>query len=189
MPQVSVRNRLVEHAEDVFRRKGFGGASIQDITQAANVPKGSFYNHFDSKQDLAVEIILRHARTIDLSTLEADGSALERLHEHLIARLEHIRASGIEFGCLLGNFASESITAGERVRAAVHDVLVSWAGSVSVTIAEGQTAGEITTDRPASALAAFLLDWLEGATLRAKIADDHGFLTDEVGIALRALRA
>ncbi|MFC9289092.1 TetR/AcrR family transcriptional regulator [Streptomyces sp. NPDC057052] len=39
-------DRLIKHAEDVFRRKGFHGASVQDITRAAGVPKGLFYNHF-----------------------------------------------------------------------------------------------------------------------------------------------
>ena len=57
MPQRSVREQLIEHAEDVFRQQGFSAASVQDLTVAAGVPKGSFYNHFASKQALASEIL------------------------------------------------------------------------------------------------------------------------------------
>lgn len=189
MPQVSVRNRLVEHAEDVFRRKGFSGASIQDLTQAANVPKGSFYNHFDSKQDLAVEIVARYIRAVDFSALAGNGPALERLREHLVFQIECVRAYGSQFGCLLGNFSNDGLLAGEKVRTSVHEALALWAATISLTIQEGQAAGEITTSRPAAALAAFLLDLLQGATLRAKVSGDDTFLADEIGIALCALRA
>ena len=37
----------------MFSKSGFNGCSVQDITECAGVPKGSFYNHFDSKEALA----------------------------------------------------------------------------------------------------------------------------------------
>jgi len=188
MPQISVRERLVDNAEHVFRRKGFNGASIQDVTEAAGVPKGSFYNHFRSKQDLAVEIVLRYARATDYSILEGQGPALERLRRHLTAQVERIRSSGIEFGCLLGTFASDGANAGEKVREAVREALDSWTGAMTATIADGQASGEITTAWSAAAMAAFLLDLFEGATLRAKTAADHAHMAEEMSIALEALR-
>ena len=39
----------------MFHTRGFNGCSVQDIVDAAGVPKGSFYNHFDSKEALGVE--------------------------------------------------------------------------------------------------------------------------------------
>ncbi|WP_046733266.1 TetR/AcrR family transcriptional regulator [Streptomyces humi] len=188
MPQISVRERLVDSAMDVFRRKGFSGASIQDVTEAAGVPKGSAYNHFRSKQDLAVEIVLRYARAADHSILEGQGPALERLRGHLIAQVERIRGSGIEFGCLLGTFASDGANAGEKVREAVREALDSWTDALTATIADGQASGEITTARSAATLAAFLLDLFEGATLRARTSADHVLMAEEVNIALEALR-
>jgi AcrR family transcriptional regulator len=56
-----VRERLLEAGVATFRQRGFNGCSVQDITEAAGVPKGSFYNHFESKEDLfeaAVEDVL-----------------------------------------------------------------------------------------------------------------------------------
>ena len=73
MPQRSVREQLIEHAEDVFRQQGFSAASVQDLTVAARVPKGSFYNHFASKQDLAREILIRYVRATDTSMLACPG--------------------------------------------------------------------------------------------------------------------
>src|SRR5258708_4888280 len=47
-----VRERLLEAGVATFHRLGFNGCSVQDITEAAGVPKGSFYNHFESKEAL-----------------------------------------------------------------------------------------------------------------------------------------
>ncbi|MGC0379717.1 TetR/AcrR family transcriptional regulator [Streptomyces sp. SAI-229] len=188
MPQPSARNKLLEHAEAVFLRKGFNGASVQDITRAAGVPKGSFYNHFASKQDLAVEIVQRYARGTDLSPLKGNDSAVGRLRAYLLGELERTRTTGVEFGCLLGTFASDSATAGDRVRQAVGEALASRTNSLARTIGEGQTAGDITASRPARVLAAFLIDALEGALLRAKTTVDQSIAAEEIDIALDALR-
>ncbi|MEU2228106.1 TetR/AcrR family transcriptional regulator [Streptomyces sp. NPDC018347] len=189
MPQVSVKNRLLNHAAEVFRRKGFHGASVQDITTAAGTPKGSFYNHFDSKQQLAAEIVHRYAQATDFSALHTDRPALERLHTHLIAQLDRVRETGMRFGCLLGSFAGDSTTAGEEVRRNVQRALTAWADQISLTIEQGQATGEITARHPAPVLASFLLDVLEGAFLRAKPWGEHTAAAEEIGIALDALRA
>ena len=47
-----VRERLLEAGVQTFSKSGFNGCSVQDITDAAGVPKGSFYNHFESKEAL-----------------------------------------------------------------------------------------------------------------------------------------
>ncbi|GLX09470.1 TetR/AcrR family transcriptional regulator [Microbispora sp. NBRC 16548] len=189
MPQVSVKNKLVESAEDVFRRQGFNGASVQDITSAAGVPKGSFYNHFESKQALAVEIVRRYARGTNFAVLSGDGPALERLRGHFVAMVDRTRDTGVEFGCLLGTFASESSSAGDQVRTAVREILEDWTEDVARTVREGQEAGEITSARPARTLAAFLIDSFEGATLRAKTIGDQSVVAEQLEIALDALRA
>ncbi|MFF8593853.1 TetR/AcrR family transcriptional regulator [Streptomyces sp. NPDC015220] len=183
-----MRDRLVEHAEDVFRRKGFHAASVQDLTRAAGVPKGSFYNHFAHKQDLAVEVVHRYVGATDVSDLDGDGPVLERLRRHLNRQNERIAATGVEFGCLLGTFADDGTAAGERVREAVREALAVRTGALAAAIEAGQAAGEVTGRRPAAALAAFLIDVLEGATLRAKARGDQSSLAEEIDIALDALR-
>ncbi len=47
-------------ALEVLHRKGFSATSVEDITKAAKVPKGSFYNHFKSKEELAIVALDRY---------------------------------------------------------------------------------------------------------------------------------
>ena len=45
---------------DTLHTFGFRGCSIQDITEAAGFPKGSFFNHFVNKEDLAIDSLRRY---------------------------------------------------------------------------------------------------------------------------------
>src|ERR1700761_9011819 len=60
MARPSLREKLATSAVDTLHTHGFRGCSIQDITEAAGVPKGSFFNHFENKEDLAIDALRRY---------------------------------------------------------------------------------------------------------------------------------
>ncbi|RBQ18797.1 TetR/AcrR family transcriptional regulator [Spongiactinospora rosea] len=192
MPRPSVKEKLVEYAESVFRRKGFNGASVQDITTAAGVPKGSFYNHFQSKQELAAEIVRRYCDATDFSMLGDTGArehtALERIRVHFAIQAERTRATGVGYGCLLVTMASDSPTSGDEVRSAVQEGFDGWTCALATLIEGAQQAGQIASARRAADLAAFLIDAFEGGALRGKATDDHTASMRALDIALDALR-
>jgi len=70
--RLRTRAALLAAAREVFAFQGAGAATIQDITEAADVAKGSFYNHFDSKQAIlravAEETLAELARALDVLT-------------------------------------------------------------------------------------------------------------------------
>jgi len=61
----NVREQLLDTGLQVFHERGFNATAVQDITEAAGVPKGSFYNHFESKEDLGAEVVLRYLESSD----------------------------------------------------------------------------------------------------------------------------
>jgi TetR/AcrR family transcriptional repressor of nem operon len=189
MPQVSVKGKLIAHAETVFRRQGFNGASVQDITGAAGVPKGSFYNHFKSKQELAAEIVRRYSGATDFSMLGQDEvrSARERLRAHFASQAQRTSSTGVEFGCLLVTMASETPMTGNEVGSAVRGGFSAWVDVLAEVIRQGQQTGEIRSQEPASDLAAFLIDAFEGGALRGKATDDATASMRSLDLALNVL--
>jgi len=65
------RERLIEAARRVIARQGIDGTTIADITNAADVGTGSFYNHFKSKEDLVGTLVGQ--------AIEVHGASLDRL--------------------------------------------------------------------------------------------------------------
>ena len=51
----STRQRILEKAASLFNRKGFSGAALSDIMRETGLQKGGIYNHFASKEALALE--------------------------------------------------------------------------------------------------------------------------------------
>ena len=60
MARRNVREQIVEAGLKCLLEKGFNGVGVQEITSSAGVPKGSFYNHFESKEALGAEVIERY---------------------------------------------------------------------------------------------------------------------------------
>lgn len=168
MPKPSHRDKLIESGLAVFHEHGFHATGVQSIVDHAGVPKGSFYNHFKSKDDLGLEI-LHHYWKLYASTREdlKDGqiSVLKRIDRHLAAFGES------PFGCLIGNFSSEMANS-DAYRQALGDLYAQWISDLSACIKEGQTDGTIQCDDTADNLAEFVITALEGAILKKKVSQD-----------------
>ncbi len=169
MARHSVRNVIQEAGTKLFTERGFNASSVKDITEAGGVPKGSFYNHFRSKEALAAEIVTAYGNgTTDRSILtNPDIPALTRLKKHFAALNEYF--SRCNEGCLVGKFMAEVSDDTPQLRENLLSVLGLWGKQLSSAIADGQKQGSIRKDLKAGELAAFLIDAYEGAILRTRV--------------------
>ena len=169
MSRRSTRSAILEAAMKQFTERGFSACSVEDITRAAGVPKGSFYNHFKSKQSLAAEIVTEYGKgTTDRSVLTNPAIApLTRLKKHFAALNAYF--SCCKDGCLVGKFMAEVSVDTPEIRESLRLVLNLWGEQLSSALAEGQRQGFIRKDLPANDLAGFLIDAYEGAILRTRL--------------------
>jgi TetR/AcrR family transcriptional repressor of nem operon len=145
---------------------------VQEITASAGVPKGSFYNHFESKEALGAEIVERYAagataRRAILHDKSVPG--LERLRRHFEAQNKIFVDTNFERGCLLGNFSAELSNQSPVIRESLQKLYVRWTDDLAVAVADAQAEGSINSKTPARELAAYLLDAYEGALLRTRV--------------------
>jgi TetR/AcrR family transcriptional repressor of nem operon len=181
VPRASVREKLIESAVDVFHARGFNGSSVQDIVEAAGVPKGSFYNHFDSKEALAVEVVRAYSALVGAFVVEAGaadifsgpGTPLERIRAYFEAVIQQNVSCGVRKGCLLGNFATELAPHSSDIATTVADALGAWSAAVAKALTQAQEAGELSEDADVDALGRYLVDGYEGAATRAKLIGDR----------------
>jgi TetR/AcrR family transcriptional regulator, transcriptional repressor for nem operon len=170
MARRNVREQLVDTGMKLLLEKGFNGCGVQEITDSAGVPKGSFYNHFESKEALGAEIVERYAEGSVRGVL-ADRSMppLDRLRQHFEALNERYAGFDYRRGCLLGNFAAELADQSPLIRERLAEVFARWTKDLAAAISDAQASGAVATALPAADLAAFLLNSYEGALLRARV--------------------
>ena len=175
MPRPSIRDHLVASALEALHRQGFNGSAVQDITDAAGVPKGSFYNYFESKEALALEVIDRYGEEVRaLAGVLSDESIspVERLRRYFALVATKFAARNYERGCLIGNLSTELADQSRLIRDRLSSNFAVWSRPIETCIRDGQKAGEISRDMDARVLADFLLNSLEGAMLRTKVEKD-----------------
>jgi TetR/AcrR family transcriptional repressor of nem operon len=170
-----------------FIERGFSACSVEDITKAARVPKGSFYNHFRSKQSLAAEIVTEYGKgTTDRSVLTNRAIApLTRLKKHFGALNAYF--SRCTDGCLVGKFMAEVSVDTPQIRESLLRVLNLWEQQLASALADGQRQGSIRKDLPAHKLAAFLIDSYEGAVLRVRLEKKPRALEDFVKVVFSSV--
>lgn len=96
------RDDILEAAAQVFRQKGFHGASMADIAEAVNLQKASLYHHVSSKQEIlyelldrALELLLDRISPIANLDLPADERLCQMLREYLQILAENMDLSAV----------------------------------------------------------------------------------------------
>jgi TetR/AcrR family transcriptional regulator, transcriptional repressor for nem operon len=175
MPRPNVREKLIEAALETLLAGGFNGVGVQEIADAAGVPKGSFYNHFDSKETLGAEIVERYGMNNTRRGILLDKKVppLRRLRTHFKALNDMFINSKFERGCLLGNFSAELANQSAVIRNSLAQLFERWTEDLEIAIEDAQSEGAVSSDFKAADIAAFLLDAYEGALLRARVQRDR----------------
>jgi len=164
---------LLDAGLSIFIQQGYNHTGIKEIVDYVQIPKGSFYNYFDSKEDFGVQVIQHYAAQVAalldmaLQREDVDGlTALKDFFKQLIASYE---LKQYREGCLVGNCAAELADASDAIRATLVDSLAGWRERTAHLLADGQAKKQVRGDIPSNALADFLWNSFEGALLRMKI--------------------
>jgi AcrR family transcriptional regulator len=169
------RQRIVELAAPVFNRQGYVGASLRDIVDATGLEKGGIYNHFGSKEQLALEAYdYAMTRVTDALARSQEGatSAVDRLERMIRAFSASARRPVIEGGCPIMNAAVDADDTHPELRDRARDTMTLWHRLVGRIVKDGKADGTLRADVDPYALASLLTSALEGGQVLARLYDD-----------------
>jgi TetR/AcrR family transcriptional repressor of nem operon len=153
----------------LFHEFGYNGTSVQDIVRKADVPKGSFYNYFKSKEELAIaasDVFYPYA--LALLDLENTSSPVGRLREYFRLTLKEMQRYEYVRGCLVGNFASEITNATPVLKKRITGHLDEATRRIAAVVSQAQEIGEIDPGVSTMDVSRFILNSLYGAIFRSK---------------------
>lgn len=169
---VETRRKLLAAGISEFHARGFTATGVDVIAKSAEVPKGSFYNFFKSKNDFAAEVVdiyfERHRAKLLSFLTDAGMSPLARLKAYFDERIAFFTSIGFQRGCMMGNMTAETTDHSDVVRSSLATNFGTWSHLFAETIREAQAAGEIGATADADLLADFVLNSWEGAILRMR---------------------
>ncbi len=169
------RQRIVELAAPVFNRQGFVGASLRDLISATGLEKGGIYNHFGSKELLALEAYdYAMTRVTESLARSQDGAtdAVDRLTRMIRAFARNARRPAIEGGCPIMNTAIEADDTHSDLRDRARESMTLWHRLVGRIVKDGKAEGTLSSAVDPFALASTITASLEGALMLARLYDD-----------------
>ncbi len=171
-PPQDSKARMLDAAVQVIRTKGYGATTVDDVCAASGVTKGSFFHHFKSKEDMALEAVA-HWNTMTGGLFRSAPyhqmtDPRDRVLGYIDFRKAILRGEPPEFTCLLGTMVQETFETWPRIRDACNDGITSHARTVAMDIALAKARYAPDAAWDPEALALFMQATLQGAFILAK---------------------
>jgi TetR/AcrR family transcriptional repressor of nem operon len=173
----ATRRRILERAAPVFNQRGYAGASMSELVEATGIEKGGIYNHFGSKEELAVEAFdYAISLIVDGYAAVQDGKVgIDRL----VAIIEifgdwsgHPLVAG---GCPIMNTAIEADDTNPPLAARARAAMDSWHRLIGSIVKEAKARGDIEADVDPYELATLVTSTLEGSLMLSKLFHDPSY--------------
>ncbi|MFZ1984886.1 MAG: TetR family transcriptional regulator C-terminal domain-containing protein [Desulfatitalea sp.] len=164
---------LLEAGSAVMLRQGYHGTGVQEIVDAAGVPKGSFYNYFKSKEDFVIAA-MEHASRERIQDFERalkdpthpPAERIVRVFEAM--RDAYVRENNYTKGCFVGNMCQEMADTHAAVAEKAEYLFRNYTTALARCIRESQGPARRGAGHDPDKLAEFIFNSWEGAMLRMK---------------------
>lgn len=170
------RARIIQQAAELFNQQGYAGSSISDIMRVTGLQKGGIYNHFSSKDELALaalDFAIQCVQQQYVGVLKGKRKAVDRLQAILTVYHNMLDDFPIKGGCPLLNTAIESDDAYPVLKERVQHAMDDWQRLICRIVETGKLRGEIRADVDAKTIAIVLISTIEGAVMMSKLYNDN----------------
>ena len=168
----NTRDHLLQVGLLRIRTMGYTSTGVKEILDEADVPKGSFYHHFASKEDFAKEVLELYVRgeeeRAEKVLRDGKGSPLKRLRRYFEELIDVYGPTATISGCMMGNLSLEMADHSDSIQSLLHESFSNWQTGVAGVLQEAIDRGDLAKSNKPQELAAFLLNSYEGALLRSK---------------------
>lgn len=172
METLNTRDHLLQVGLRRIHAMGYSSTGVKEILDDADVPKGSFYHYFRSKEAFAEEVLKLYVRKENERAERILGNdkvaplnRLRRYFEELIAVYGQTAAVS---GCMLGNLSLEMADHSDSIQSLLRLSFSNWQIAVTSVLQEAVQRGDLAKSSKPEDLAFFLVNSYEGALLRSK---------------------
>ena len=174
------KQRLLDAGLPMLLEHGYNDLGIQALLAATNTQKGSFYHHFQDKEDFALQVVDEYMRSVhdglDVCLGDTTRPPLERVRRFFEMTQKSYRNEGY-MGCLLGGLGQELSAVSAVFRNKIEGCFTAMSKRFAECLEMARTRGDIPPDSDTRRMASLLIDCWEGAALRSRLRGNAAPLT------------
>lgn len=167
------REDILKAGRDIMFLNGYNATGIKEITDSIEIPKGSFYNHFSSKEAFGLEVLQNYTDNginwHKKSLIQTKKSPLESLQELYSQMIDgYVERGNFDRGCMMSNFSTELADTHPAFRELLNKQFNEIEAILVSTLINAKAKGEINNSIDPNSTGAFILNSWHGALVRMK---------------------
>lgn len=170
------KTRLLRAGAKIVIQKGFNDTGLQEILDAARVPKGSFYFYFKSKEDYGLHLIDFYADFFDRHARGhfkgEEGPYIPKIEAFLDWQGDYMEAVGYQGGCPFGNLGQEMGDRNENFRTRLLEIFDRQRRLLAGVLEKARVAGEIRPDIDCVQMAEHIICAWQGTLIQMKLSQN-----------------
>ena len=163
---------IIEKTAPIFNTKGYAGTSINDMTEATGLTKGSIYGNFANKDEVAVAAFEFNLKKVE-AILRAEISKEQSMKDKLLVYTkvyENFHKEPFPFGgCPVLNTAVEADDTHPLLKAKASEAIIAWKNNIVKMIEKGKANGEFRNEVNGELVAVTMISMIEGAIMITKL--------------------
>lgn len=182
---------ILAKASRLFNEHGFSGASLSDVMKATGLQKGGLYNHFGSKEDLALEAFEYAVKQVTnrfSQLLTGRNTAIERLEALLEGFQQYYDRPPVPGGCPIMNTAIDTDDSNPRLRERARQAMDQFLLDIAAIVRGGIQSNEFRADVDPVEVATILLTTFEGGLMMSKLHGNSSYLKSVIEHMRRYVR-
>ena len=185
------RKDILKQGINLMSQSGYHGIGVMDILKSMNIPKGSFYNFFDSKEAFIIEAIelygVSNLKLIDRLEQMEILNPLEKVKAYFNHLIQKNKAQNFKYSCFWGNMSTEVAGENERVSQAIQEQMTLIKERFVQWLTEAQKQNILIEIYTPTVLADFLYTNFHGAMVTMKYQQSAKPLEDFLEINFKLL--
>jgi TetR/AcrR family transcriptional regulator, transcriptional repressor for nem operon len=188
-----IRRHILDAGRALIARKGFVAVGLKEILTTAEIPKGSFYHYFGSKESFGSELLQQYVADYSVRLDELFGQSGVNGRDKLLSywaawQQEQLEQDGDE-KCLVVKLSAEVGDLSDEMRVVLRDGVDRLMVRLAALIEEGQADGSLSQEIHANEAAELLYQMWLGAALITKLRQDKSAMAQAMAFTQCVLRA
>ncbi len=177
------QQHILEQSAILFNQQGYAGSSMADVMRVTGLQKGGIYNHFSSKDELALaafDFAVQQMQTRFLGVLKGKRHALDRLIAILSVYETLLENPPMQGGCPLLNTAVESDDTHPALRERTQLAMTNWLNLLRGIVQRGIDRGELNPTIDPEMVVTVMIATIEGGVMLTKLYGDLVYMQRSV---------
>jgi TetR/AcrR family transcriptional repressor of nem operon len=188
-PTVHIDQDIIQKAQDIFWKKGYGATSLTDLSKTTGAGAGSLYNTFKGgKKELFKKSLIQRNEAFNVfkTRIESSDKPIELIKDFFLNISNADRESHLK-GCIVANTLVEMTFVDEELKNESIEILMKTEALYKDVILSEQKQGNVKSKVPADVLAKFLITLWCGINSLRRIYPDKKILKKQLELQLQII--